>query len=236
MRAPNIREPLGIRGTESLRKDEKGTILVEFVAYFWLFYLLIISILSLVNIVTAQARVHYALTETASTVSMYNYIISAGIRAPRNGATVVNEINETLNTLNKFKPGFAAWEGSAPGKALAAGSQFYYGSTQTAALKGEIERMFYFNLAAGSQSGEDYLRSVRITNVKLTDLGPVDQKATGKTSVYRDHNQNIKLSVEYEIDYSFMGLPIPFVPKLHVAQSVMTRTWYQMRGYYYGHS
>lgn len=214
-----------------MRKDERGTILVEFVGYFWLFYLLIISILSLVNIVTAQARVHYALTETASTVSMYSYVISAANRAPRNGDTVMREINETLNTLNKFKNGFAVWEGSAPSKALAAGSKFYFGQAQSAILQSEIERMFYYNLAAGAQSGEDYLRSVRISNVKLTDLGPVDQKAYGSTSVYRDHQQNIKLSIEYEIDYSFMGLPIPFVPTLRVGQSVMTKTWFQMRGY-----
>ena len=55
--------------------DEKGHILVETVCAFVPFVLLIVSILSLVNIVALQARVHYALTQAANTLSMYSYTL-----------------------------------------------------------------------------------------------------------------------------------------------------------------
>ncbi len=56
-----------------MRRDEDGYIVVETVMSFTLLVFLMVSILSLINIVTVQARVHYAMTETAKTVSMYCY-------------------------------------------------------------------------------------------------------------------------------------------------------------------
>lgn len=57
-------------------KDD-GYIVVETVGAFVPFTLLIVSILSLVNIVTLQTRVHYALTQAANTLSMYCYALEA---------------------------------------------------------------------------------------------------------------------------------------------------------------
>ena len=39
------------------------------------FLLLMISILSLINIIAVQARVHYAMTQAANTISMYSYAL-----------------------------------------------------------------------------------------------------------------------------------------------------------------
>lgn len=58
-----------------MRKDERGYIIVETVGAFTMFVFLIVSILSLVNVVTVQARMHYAMTQTAETVSMYAYVL-----------------------------------------------------------------------------------------------------------------------------------------------------------------
>lgn len=52
-------------------KNENGYITVETLGTFLPFVLLVVSILSLVNIVTAQTRVHYALTQTANAISVY---------------------------------------------------------------------------------------------------------------------------------------------------------------------
>ena len=52
-----------------------GYIVVETIACFLLFVFLVVSIISLINIVTVQARVHYALTQAAETVSMYSYVL-----------------------------------------------------------------------------------------------------------------------------------------------------------------
>ena len=57
------------------RGDDNGYIVVETIGTFVPFVLLVISILSLVNIVTVQARVHYAMTQAANTLSMYSYTL-----------------------------------------------------------------------------------------------------------------------------------------------------------------
>ena len=57
-------------------RDCGGYIVVETITAFVLFTLLLISILSLINIVTVQARVHYAITQAAQTVSMYSYTLN----------------------------------------------------------------------------------------------------------------------------------------------------------------
>ena len=56
-----------------MRRDEHGYIVVETVGAFIPFVLLMVAILSLINIVAVQTRVHYALTQAANTFSMYSY-------------------------------------------------------------------------------------------------------------------------------------------------------------------
>jgi len=60
-----------------MKRNEGGYIVVETVGSFTLFVFLVISILSLINIVTVQARVHYAITQAAETLSMYAYTLDA---------------------------------------------------------------------------------------------------------------------------------------------------------------
>ena len=60
-----------------MRKDEKGYIVVETICAFIMLVLLMMSILLLINITTVQARMHYALTQTADELSMYCYVIDA---------------------------------------------------------------------------------------------------------------------------------------------------------------
>ena len=220
--------------------DERGTILIEFIGSFLLFFLLMMSILSLINIVTAQARVHYALTETANTLSMYGYANSIARAMPQGSKEVLQDINDTLEVLNTFRSGFTSWKNSAPGKNMENLSKFLSKTVQASTMKKEIEKLILYNLSAGGQSGEDYLRSTRISKLELTALTTDSSSASGKTStidlpqtpnVIPESPGIIKLTVEYEIDYSFMGLPLPFEPKLRVAQSVMTKMWYQKKGY-----
>ena len=55
--------------------DEKGYIIAETTGSFIPFVLLMVSILSLVNIVALQGRIHYAMTQAANTLSMYSYTL-----------------------------------------------------------------------------------------------------------------------------------------------------------------
>ena len=91
-----------------MQKDERGYIILEFVGSFLLFFLLIISVLSLVNIVTVQARIHYALTQTANMLSMYGYITHVTgvdkllIEIDRNSNTVRSEVNAQVDSINEL--------------------------------------------------------------------------------------------------------------------------------------
>jgi len=59
----------------SIQGDENGYVVAETIGSFIPFVLLVVSILSLVNIVAVQARIHYAMTQTAGTLSMYCYTL-----------------------------------------------------------------------------------------------------------------------------------------------------------------
>ena len=76
-----------------MRKDENGYIVVETIGAFVPFVLLVISILSLVNIVAVQARVHYALTQAANTLSMYCYTLEV--------TGIANDLTTLNNKANK---------------------------------------------------------------------------------------------------------------------------------------
>lgn len=221
-----------MRWSDTVREDERGTILVEFIGSFLLFFLLILSILSLVNIVTAQARVHYALSETANSLSMYGYVLSAADNASQDKTKSFDQIDDVLKKLNNFQSGFAKWENSAPSKVMKSITGVAQVKVSRETLIKDIEQLILNNLSTVSQSGEEYLRSVRITNLKLTELTTIKNARGGKVSYFPLSEEDIKLTVEYEIDYSFMGLPLPFEPKLRVAMSAMTGTWYQQKGYW----
>ena len=87
-------------------REEGGYIVVETVGCFLLFVFLNISILSLINITAVQARVHYALTQAAETVSMYSYTLEAAGVAEHlqtsagKAEGVEKDVNEFIGDVN----------------------------------------------------------------------------------------------------------------------------------------
>jgi hypothetical protein len=246
----------------AMRSNEQGTILIEFVGSFLLFFLLVISILSLVNIVTAQARMHYALTETANTLAMYGEVIHAAdlesLSSGHDSSSTMSLLSKVFSVVSDLAGGGMPWDGSAPAGAVASLASYYSGLIPKTGFERVAKPLLISNLSAGPMSGEDYLRSVRIQSVKVTGYTvpykvvtgsgsinlfgsssssssvtwhslEIDQKnggvSTTDTESSARHRQMFRLTVEYEIDYSFMGLPLPFNPKLKVTQSVATRMW-----------
>ena len=63
---------------KKIRKDERGYIALETIGSFVPLFLLISSILLLVDVAATQARVHYALTQTAEEMSIYSYLAEKG--------------------------------------------------------------------------------------------------------------------------------------------------------------
>jgi len=212
-------------------RDENGYIVVETVGTFVPFILLVISILSLVNIVTLQARVHNALTQAANTLSMYSYVLNVtgaadGLAKLDSKASVLEkEINSVLHGIESLAGG--GYDGNT--------TRSVYGGTEQAAGDpktviqlianyglNELRNQVFEELARplvgrylanGEKTGDEYLRSVRVISLEFGD------------SVVIDRNGNVKLTAEYEVEYTFGALPLPFKPTLHITQTAVTKAW-----------
>jgi hypothetical protein len=213
-------------------RDEDGYIVVETVGTFIPFLLLVISILSLVNIVTLQARVHYALTQAANTLSMYSYVLKA-TGAADDLMSMDSKANTTKENINAVFNGIESlagnvFSGNNESNPLSSASDLLsnpkelvqlianYGLSELknhAIAEVLILPLVERYLANGEVTGSEYLRSVRVINFDLGD------------SVIVDRNGNIKLTAEYEIEYTFGVLPLPFRPTLRVTQTVVTKAW-----------
>ena len=259
-----------------MRKNEDGTILIEFVGSFLLFVLLILSVLSLVNINTMQARMHYALTQAASTLSMYGYVLSVielddfmmnvNGSAPnlRRGVDVdINEISDVLRCINNLdikglnKAGTVVTKISDqvdgilnnPTQALKSIACYALNECGSAAFEQILRPLVAYHLANGDMSGDEYLRSVGVEGGMESlqfhtfslpgHTPPQNGQIVGSLTSIGDRNSillnkdgNVKITVQYSMDYSFMGLDrlLPFEPKLLVTQSVATAMWLGGRG------
>ena len=248
-------------------RNERGTILVEFVGSFLLFVLLIMSILSLVNIVTLQARMNYAITQTANSLSMYGYVLNVvgldkTLMNVNSGANVVSgeinsavgEINDVLGSINSLdlkgvkknagtaKERFGSWTDSTkenPKQTIQLIVQYGLNEGEKAIFEQMLRPLMLHYLANGDMSGEDYLKSMRVNgDLEFYDFSMVGMAPAGSgalvgsvtgladnDSILLDEAENVKITVRYEVDYSFMGLPLPFDAKLKITQSVITKMW-----------
>jgi hypothetical protein len=173
-----------------MRKDEKGMIVVETISTFILFTFLMAAILALVNIVTLQARIHYAITQATETVSMYSYVLEVTSIAGRlrnlehNAGEVTessnsfkNDINALIDGLENFDPDETIYHAGAaadtatswmhdtaenPKRALSLMVNYGVGEVMHFAF-GELMRPLVGRyLSNGSMSGDEYLRSVNV--------------------------------------------------------------------------
>ena len=109
-----------------MAKDDRGYIVLETISAFLLFTLLVVAILSLISIVTVQARIHSALTQTCQTISMYSYVLDLSGAAPhiqnnsaKSGAvqgqidTFKSNVNGLLDGIESLKPDQVGEKGEA---------------------------------------------------------------------------------------------------------------------------
>jgi len=238
---------------------EAGYIVVETVGAFMLFVMLIVSILSLVNIVTLQARVHYALTQTANTLSMYGYVfhllgMADTMQTIDAKANVVSEeVNGMIGNINGVIDGLktaslnsavkhgedavsgaAAW-GEAFSEDPASIMQYIanYGINE---VKNQLFELIARPLVGrfltnGEMTGDEYLESVNVINSRSgqTGLKALEFHQWGNigegNSAFIDRNGNVKLTVSYEVEYTFGVLKLPFNPTLKITQTAVTKAW-----------
>jgi len=215
-----------------MRKDENGYIVVETVGTFIPFVLLVISILSLVNIVTLQARVHNALTQTANTLSMYSYILHASGAADglagmdRRAGGFKDNINSVITGIEALSKGNGLGGGNGnrslgsaeeavgdPKHMIQSFANFGINEIRNLVFEQFARPLVGRNLANGDMTGGEYLNSVRVANFEFGDC------------VIIDRNGNVKLTVDYEIEYTFGALRIPFGPTLKITQTAVTKAW-----------
>lgn len=163
---------------------------METIACFTLFVFLMMSILSLINIVTVQARVHYAITQAAETLSMYSYALDAmGVSDELMGSAdraegVSGEMNQFVENVNGV---FQAIETLNPPDLQASGEKLYqqgsglvqraadnpkdvfqdvmnYGLQKglSAGLQGLVRPLVGWYLTNGDVSGDSFLKAFRV--------------------------------------------------------------------------
>ncbi|WP_195986084.1 hypothetical protein [Clostridium sp. D33t1_170424_F3] len=246
-----------------MKEDEKGYIVVETATAFMLLVLLMVSILSLVNIVTVQSRIHYALTQAAETVSLYSYTLEVTGMAESiknnaekaeqvNSGQISKNINELLDGLKSLSENQTAgkntavqvkdWvENAAQSPKQTIQLMLNYGLKEMgdAAFSALIRPLVGRYLDNGSQSGDDYLKAFHVSGglkglefysfdpsaVLKNPDGGAGLQAGARHSTLMDSNGDVWLTVNYEIDYTFGALPLPFEPKLKISQTVKTKAW-----------
>jgi len=215
-----------------MHKDDNGYIVVETVGTFIPFVLLVISILSLVNIVTLQARVHNALTQTANTLSMYSYILytsgaADGLTAlDRRAGGFKDNISSVITGIESLSKGNGLGGGNGnrslgsaetavgdPKHVIQSFANYGINEIRNLVFEQFARPLVDRNLANGDMTGGEYLNSVRVSNFEFGDC------------VIIDRNGNIKLTIDYEVEYTFGALRIPFGPVLKITQTAVTKGW-----------
>jgi len=188
-----------------MTKNDQGYIVVETVGTFIPFLLLVISVLSLVNIVTLQARVHKALTQAACTVSMYSYVLYV--------TGVTDKMDSVFEGIESLSKGHGNDGNGDPKQIIQNIANFGVGQVQSLAAEQLVRPLLNRYLANGEMTGDEYLRSVRVVNFEFGNSAIVDR------------NGNIKLTVNYEVEYTFGALRLPFGPTLRITQTAVTKAW-----------
>ena len=235
-----------------MRYDERGHIIVETIGSFLLFVFLIASILSLVNIVALQARIHFAMTQTAQALSMYSYIFEVTGMADRfitmdeETAEMRERVDSLKSSINGILDGIGSLSLEGMGEnlddAIDSGTELLSDPAKLAEMLIDdginalfvltvVKPLFGRYLSSEAMTGDQYLRSMRVTNglddirffsFNYFDLG----SRSDDNSTIIDKDGNITLVVIYDVAYSFWSLPLPFTePKLHITQTVKTRAW-----------
>lgn len=236
-----------------MKKDERGHIVVETLTCFTLLVCFMAAILSLINVVVVQARVQYALNQTAQAVSMYEYCVHlTGMDdelmkvAAKAGKTRV-EIDEFTGNISAVFDGIEAITGSNSVSGAYQTAQGSYNSGMAAygqakewgeTLVNDPEEMISKLLTLGIDTSAKYFFSEVAEAITLRYLS--NGQLSGKEYLERmqvinfeiDHDDstildgkgNVVICATYEIKYKFGLLPLPF-ETLKFNQRVSTHAW-----------
>lgn len=102
---------------------------------------------------------------------------------------------------------------------------------QSAAFASLLRPLVGHYLSNGSVSGDDYLKTYRVIGgldgLDFYRFTALDRfAADGQNSTPLTGSGDVRIVVQYDVDYTFGALLIPFAePKLHITQEVLTKAW-----------
>ena len=235
-----------------MRKDETGYIVVETLTSFMLFVFFVTSILSLINIVVVQARVHYALTQTATSLSMYDYCLHVtGLDDRINDSAKRSEemrasVDEFEKNIQNVMNGLSQLAGGDTESVDYAGV-WQSGSEAVDTVYGWVDTIVHhpaeaigmvLTYASDDISAAAFEAVVRPVVGRYLTNGPLSGDEYLKqmnvidglsgleiTGSILDSNGDVAITVNYDIAYKFGTLPLPFGPKLSIEQTVVTKAW-----------
>lgn len=102
---------------------------------------------------------------------------------------------------------------------------------QSSAFESLLRPLVGHYLTNGAVSGDDYLKTYRVIGgldgLDFYHFTGFDRTAKeGQNSTLLTGSGDVKIVVQYDVDYTFGALLIPFAePKLHITQEVLTKAW-----------
>jgi len=198
-----------------VRNNEDGYIVVETLGTFVPFALMLLGIVMLINVVTMQAKVHYALSQTATEISILSYLDH---KAEGTRAKTVDKFEDFVEFLNYFARIFPNANSIARGDLNA---YFNFTAADGVMAEGNLLKIF-----------ERYMWSEDDQFNKLGLIGGFDGFDFGQSRIEDDGS--LVLVVQYDIDYTFTGLLRP-ITALHVTQTAATKLWRDGNGRGYAH-
>ena len=169
---------------------------------------------------------------------------------------VIDNVNKVINTLENLDiegaqeagqaiydqaSGFAGRLQDDPRDVLQDFMNYGIQELSSAALGACIRPLVGWYLTSGELSGDAFLTAFQVENgldglqFYTVDKVSFDGSENQFTSIsdsksrFLNSQENIKLVVQYDINYTFGTLPLPF-GKLHVTQEVMTKAWLNGHG------
>lgn len=228
---------------EDIRKNENGYIVVEAVVSFVLYLFLIMSILSLINVVVLQARIHNAITQAATSLSMYAYVLeitgaasamSGFDQSSDNTGEMIGEINNLIDSISRLDVEGAGDSGgyvistskdivNNPIGAVIQLAETGADGAIDAAFEELVSPLVNRYLSSGGVKGDQYLQYAHV-------VGGIDGLDFSGSELIDDSGK-LKIVVNYKIEYSFGGLKFPFTERyLEMNQVAVTKAWLNGNG------
>jgi hypothetical protein len=191
-----------------MRKNENGYIVIETLMSFLPFFILMMFILSLVQIVALESHVHYALTQTAQEISIHSYVSKAG--GGREGS--LENIKDFVMGINGFFK--APSDLSVSDESISNIAGYADGVSEYDILN------IFSRYLISTEPADSYLKRMNV--VGLTQGLDFSKSVTG--------NGDIALVVEYRIGMPFMAVFGSDFLAFPVTQTATTKSWARGNG------